>query len=341
MTFTTPIRLVIFSLAGGSTLACSEASGALPGAGGSSAGTPNGGSSAGLTSTAGAAGSTAQVGGGMGGNPVAGSGNLAGDGGIGGGGMGGGGGLAGNGGTINASGGAPTGPASGRFTARPTGSMPGTNAGYWEYLPPHYGNGDLYPLILFHHGLGENGNGAGDLDDVLVHGPPKLIEADQWPETRRFIVLSPQQANGCPTAQQVDSFLTFALGEYDVDPKRIYLTGLSCGGNATWDYLADHTDERVAAAVPICGLGVAAFGRAGCAMGKVPIWAFVGDADSDNNVRGSTETVASLEACTNPAAVDVKLTVYPGVGHESWPPVYAVTDPAVDIYAWMLSHPKP
>jgi len=37
----------------------------------------------------------------------------------------------------------------------------------------------------------------------------------------------------------------------------------------------------------------------------------------------------------------VKLKVYPGVGHEVWPPIYAVTDPAVDIYAWMLLHPKP
>ena len=304
---------------------------------------PAGGSTAGLPSTAGAAGTTAQAGGGVGGeSTMAGSGGVAGNGGLGGeGGLAGGGGLAGSGGRLNATGGAPTGPSSGRFTPRPTGSMPGTSAGYWEYLPPHYGNGALYPLIVFHHGLGENGNGGSDLDDVLVHGPPKHIEANDWPESRPFIVLSPQQANGCPTAAQVHSFLTFAVENYDVDPKRIYLTGLSCGGNATWDYLADHTDERIAAAVPICGLGVAAFGRTGCAMGKVPIWAFVGDEDSANNVRGSTETVASLEACTNPAAVDVRLKIYPGVGHESWPPVYAVTDPAVDIYAWMLSHPKP
>ena len=27
--------------------------------------------------------------------------------------------------------------------------MPGTTAGYWEYLPPHYGNGALYPLLVF------------------------------------------------------------------------------------------------------------------------------------------------------------------------------------------------
>src|SRR5690349_24200167 len=31
-----------------------------------------------------------------------------------------------------------------------------------------------------------------DLQKVVVHGPPKLIEADQWPEARPFIVLSVQ-----------------------------------------------------------------------------------------------------------------------------------------------------
>jgi predicted peptidase len=239
-------------------------------------------------------------------------------------------------------GGAPGGPASGRQTPRPSGTMPGTTVGYWEYVPPHYGNGALYPLLVFRHGLGENGDGSlTGLQKVLVHGPPKLIKANQWPDTRPFVVLSAQQSGtGCPNAQQMADFLTFAIAHYDVDPKRVYLTGLSCGAIATWDYLGAHIDEKVAAAVPIAGDGRPAFMKIGCQLGKVPIWAFHGEADDQVAPAGSIQPITDLKACTNPTALDVRLTTYPGVKHDSWTQTYDLSNPANDIYAWMLSHSK-
>ncbi len=251
-------------------------------------------------------------------------------------------GSAGAGGLIDPNGGAPAGAASDRHTARPSGSMPGTTAGYWEYVPPHYGNGALYPLLVFRHGIGENGSGnLQDLKKVLAHGPPKLIEADQWPEDRKFIVLSAQHpGEGCSSPQENDDFLRFALDNYDVDPKRVYITGLSCGAIGSWNYLGAHTDEIVAAAVLICGNGRPAFQKAGCKLGNVPIWAFHGDQDGSVPVAGSTEAIASLRACTDPAPVDAKLTVYPGVPHDSWTMTYNLSDPKNDIYAWLMSHSK-
>jgi poly(3-hydroxybutyrate) depolymerase len=248
--------------------------------------------------------------------------------------------------SIDPNGGLPGGPASGRLTAHPAGSVMGTTSGYWEYLPPHYGNGALYPLMLFGHGSGENGDGSlAQLQKVLTHGPPKLIKADQWPDARPWVVLAPQHAGSgatnCPSAQQVDDFMTFALAHYEIDPKRVYLTGLSCGGISTWNYLGAHTDERVAAAVPIAGDGRPAFKEAGCQLGKVPVWAFHGLADDQVAPAGSIETIADLKACTNPAAVDARITTYPGVKHDSWTQTYDLSNPANDIYAWMLSHTKP
>jgi predicted esterase len=255
------------------------------------------------------------------------------------------GGMSGSGGSggvaIDPNGGAPAGPASGRHTAIPVASKDGNTAGYWEYLPPHYGNGALYPLLVFRHGVGENGNGTTDLPKVIVHGPPKLIEADQWPEDRKFVVLSVQHpGSGCPTPQEMDDFFTFALAHYDIDPTRVYLTGLSCGAIGSWNYLGDHTNELVAGAVLICGDGRPAFTKAGCNLGKVPIWAFHGEADESVDPPGSTETIASLKACTDPAAVDAKLTTYPGVGHDSWTMTYGLSNPANDIYAWLMTHQK-
>lgn len=253
-----------------------------------------------------------------------------------------GGGTGGSGGVaIDPNGGAPAGPSNGRHTQRPVGSLDGNTAGYWEYLPPHYGNGALYPLLVFRHGVGENGNGTSELTKVAVHGPPKLIEANQWPEERKFVVLSVQHpGSGCPTQQEMDDFFSFALDHYDIDPKRVYLTGLSCGAIGSWNYLGDHTNETVAAAVLVCGDGRAAFTKAGCSLGKVPIWAFHGDMDKSVDVKGSTETIASLKACTDPAAVDAKVTVYPGVPHDSWTMTYNLSNPENDIYAWLMSHQK-
>jgi predicted peptidase len=241
--------------------------------------------------------------------------------------------------SIDANGGAPSGPAKTRHKQVPSGTYPGTTDGYWEYLPPHYGNGERYPLLIFRHGIGENGNGTSELIKVKANGPPKLIEANQWPEERKFVVLSVQhKGDGCAAVKETDDFIEFALAKYDIDPKRVYLTGLSCGAIGSWDYLGEHTNEAVAAAVLVCGNGRPAFAKAGCNLGKVPIWAFHGDADPTVPPAGSTEAVASLKACTAPKAVDVKLTVYPGVQHDSWTMTYDLSNPANDIYAWLLTH---
>jgi len=240
--------------------------------------------------------------------------------------------------TGDAIGGAPAGPSSSRQTPRPSLTVPGTSAGYWEYLPPHYGNGALYPLLIFGHGAGQSGNGTTELTRVLKHGPPKLIAADQWPEDRTFIVLSVQHTgSGCPSSQEVDDFLTFALGKYDVDPQRVYLTGLSCGANGDWNYLGDHLTERVAAAVLIAGNAGGAFATAMCQLGSVPIWAFHGDADTTVPPAEDGEPIAALRAC-DPAPVDLRYTLYPGVGHDCWTMTYDLSNPANDIYAWLMSH---
>lgn len=44
-------------------------------------------------------------------------------------------------------------------TARPI-NQPYAKNGFWEYLPPHYGNGFKRPLLVFWAGVGENGNGS-------------------------------------------------------------------------------------------------------------------------------------------------------------------------------------
>jgi predicted peptidase len=159
------------------------------------------------------------------------------------------------------------------------GTVDGAPLGYMEYLPPGYGDGSARPLLLAFHGSGESGTGdTGSLYKLVGTGVPWVMVHDRWPLDRPFVVLAPQHDDSgdeaCTTSDEVNDFLDFALKHYQVDPTGVYLTGYSCGAVGVWDYLGDHTNEAVAAAVPIAGDGRPAIEKAGCDLGKVPIWAF-------------------------------------------------------------------
>lgn len=210
----------------------------------------------------------------------------------------------------------------------------GSPVGYYAYLPEdHYLHpADRFPLLVFLHGSGEKGNGTTELPRVLVHGPPKLVKNGRdFP----FIVISPQlpsSQGGWPTGL-VDELITKAIADYHVDTTRIYLTGLSLGGFGTWAY-AVAKPGRVAAVVPIAGAG--STGQA-CTMKNVPAWAFHGDADGTVNVSGSVNMVNAINACSPPPAVAALLTLYPGVGHDSWTRTYDGSA-GHDIYSWLLQY---
>lgn len=134
--------------------------------------------------------------------------------------------------------------------------------------------------------------------------------------------------------------MDFALLKYPVDPKRVYLAGHSCGAIAGWNYLGAKLGAQVAAAVLIAGDGRAAVNHRGCDLGQVPIWAFHGDFDGTVDPIGSVGPLNRLNACILPPPVDARLTIYPGVGHDSWSRTYDGSGDN-DIYAWFLSHQNP
>ncbi len=237
---------------------------------------------------------------------------------------------------------APTGMPSARHTAKPLGTT-ASGQGFYEYLPQGYecGNQD-YPLMVFIHGLGENGDGDSQLDDILDNGIPELIDNDEWNEDLPFVVLSPQNSDGgCTSSSKIHDFIEYAKSAYRINPKRVYLTGLSCGAIGSWNYLGNHTNSQIAAMVPIAGNGNGAFNNGGCEMNRVPIWAFHGDNDSTVDVSGTTGPINNLLACTDPAPVDTSMVIYPGVGHDSWTQTYDLNNSnsdGHDIYEWFLSH---
>ena len=197
-----------------------------------------------------------------------------------------------------------------------------TSLSYLEYLPKGYGSGEKFPLVIFLHGAGERGD---DPELVAKHGWLMHIREDgaQYP----FILLAPQ----CPKGkywgnfiESLNAFLTDALQRYDADPSRVYLTGLSMGGTGTWLWSMANP-ERFAAVIPVCGTGVYWYGEQ---YAHKPVWVFHGEADPTVPVTESINMVQSIRK----RGGDPRLTIYPGVGHNSWKQAYS--DPA--LLAWML-----
>ena len=213
--------------------------------------------------------------------------------------------------------------------------------GYLEYLPPGYGDGDPRPLLVFLHGRDEAGDGSeAELGLVDKNGVPALIEAGDWPDDRPFVVLSPQYGtnNDCAIGEDIAAFLDFAMDHYEVDPARVYLTGLSCGAIGSWDYFADHGDEVVAAAVLISGHPERALEKAGCApLTEVPVWAFHGALDNIVPTIRVEGPIDEIQACEGTDAIELELTVYPNADHDAWTRTYDLSA-GHDVYAWMLEH---
>jgi predicted peptidase len=209
--------------------------------------------------------------------------------------------------------------------------------------PLHAVEGKKYPLVIFLHGAGERGS---DNEKQLIHGVPQFATKEAREKYPCFLI-APQ----CPAGQrwvEVDwsadshtqpkepgeagrltlELIDHAMKEMPIDPKRVYLTGLSMGGYGTWDLLARRPD-LFAAAAPVCG------GADEATAGKikdVPVWAFHGAKDTAVKPARSRNMIAALEK----AGGKPKYTEYPDVGHNSWDNAYK--DPK--FYEWLFGQKK-
>jgi predicted peptidase len=194
---------------------------------------------------------------------------------------------------------------------------------YWLYLPPGYGQHEKrWPMLLFLHGAGESGE---DLEKVKKHGPPKIVETGKdFP----LLVVSPQSRRRGWRPEVLRALIDHVVSDHQVDPDRIYVTGLSMGGFGTWA-LAAADPERIAAIVPICGGGDPnSVGR----IGHLPAWVFHGGKDDVVPISESKRLVQAIRA----SGGNVRFTIYPQADHDSWTRTY--DNPR--LYEWLLEQKR-
>ena len=229
-----------------------------------------------------------------------------------------------------------------------------SGTGYLEHLPPDYATNTTkkYPVMFFLHGAGETGTGsAADLEKLKVAGPPKEMKNGHNMcftvngVEECFIVISPQLGAGvggwwAGILAGVFDYVMTGPENYRIDKDRVYLTGLSMGGNGVYNGAGATTDIFAAAGV------IAGFNNGyGCTISarKIPMWGFHGESDGTIPYATGLANFQAITSCTSPVpTAEYKWTSYPGVGHNAWDRAYTTTHTYhnPNLYEWLLTKSK-
>ena len=215
--------------------------------------------------------------------------------------------------------------------------------------PKNFDSTKTYPILFFLHGSGERGS---DNKSQLVHGSEQFLK-DSVRNAFPSIVIFPQcPANdswsdvdivtengkrtfhfkkaGKPT-KPMHALLAVVkdfLNRDYVDKNRVYVGGLSMGGIGTYEMLR-RKRHTFAAAFAICGGDNLANVKK---YKHVPLWIFHGAKDGTVDPAFSIAIADRLKTLGD----EVKLTIYPNAGHNSWDDAFAEST----FLPWLYSHKK-
>ena len=190
---------------------------------------------------------------------------------------------------------------------------------YFERLPSRLGQDptERFPMLIVNHGWSNSKRfdtpGSG-MQVMNEHSLLQYIQSHDFDHDLPFIILMPQRCwsqFADAEVQILNSFVQWAKRVYPVDENKIYMTGLSMGGWATWEYIRSYPNE-LAAAAPMAGGGDV--GRI-CTAVPTPVWAFAAVDDPTVPYTQVRDTVEALAACPGSFKALPKLTLFPEGGH--------------------------
>jgi len=194
-----------------------------------------------------------------------------------------------------------------------------------DYHPP-----SEVPLVLCLHGAG--GRGTDNARHLNDGGNMNRFWMNEV-----CIIVSPQQNNywGYDEIQLAHEIVLSVCSSHFADRSRLYVTGMSQGGNGTWRALSVYTNTY-AAGGPICGWGDRWIDATegppdyggntsqwAARLTRTPIWAWHGASDNTVPYNNSAFMVDKIKQhiIDGGGAVDtnvLKLTRLEGVGHAAW-----------------------
>lgn len=224
----------------------------------------------------------------------------------------------------------------------------GATVNGWLYLPADYATSTKkYPVVFYYHGTGEAGTNPYAL---LNQGLPNLIATGMRPDNitnpvdgqqYSFIVLSVQHWSWSPNPNWLPYELDWLIQNYRIDTSRVYVTGLSAGGQSAFNVAVDNSQvsSRITAAVPMSPAALGNYDMSMIGTYKIKTWFFSGS----NDPVYTTNATNYSQACNSQYSGSSKLNIYAG-DHCCWNTFYntAWHDPVTNlsIWEWMLTNKK-
>ncbi|NTX39244.1 discoidin domain-containing protein [Myxococcus sp. CA033] len=211
---------------------------------------------------------------------------------------------------------------------------------YALFLPEQYNNDRTtrWPLIIGMHGIGGSTLTV-DRTAVLSNpeGLARQFSSASFRAAMKAIVISPNQrlpfdntGTGWFAAPSLLALIEDAKKDYRVDADRVYVTGLSGGGNISIELGMNHTSQ-LAAIVPISITSTPTNNANICNLKPLPIWAFHGALDTPSR---ATSVKTWLDTKCGPGESKMRVTIIPNAGHNeaTWDTAYAT----LELYDWLL-----
>ncbi len=172
----------------------------------------------------------------------------------------------------------------------------GITLNYHLFKPSDYSSQNKYPIIMAFHGVGENGDAA-NTQYIDKNGLVSAWVANAFQSKYPCFVVAPHNPSGTwidtawtvsnsnakyrqgplstrlATAMQILDSLT---REFSIDTNRLYITGLSIGGWATWDLVTRFPNKFAAAFPQSGGVDTSKASR----LVETPVWSYHGRQDN-------------------------------------------------------------
>jgi predicted peptidase len=217
----------------------------------------------------------------------------------------------------------------------------GLSIPFQVWAPQNYTATTKWPIIVALAGSEERGS---DGDKQVNVGMGPMVRAQpNFPAVVIFPQVPSDETGRLAFDAAIYNIISDVVRDYNGDPSRVYLTGLSYGGTESFNVLYANAAPFAAfigVAPGICSRCIQSGSTLDQAHALVaqklktfPIWVFQGDQDTNIPVSMNRDLRDAFKAA---GSTSFKYTEYAGLGHVIWDKVYATPD----VWTWLFAQSR-